>query len=361
MAYTGVNKSTSYFNVKNYSGNGSAGHALTGVGFQPDWTWIKRTDAANSHSIFDAVRGVTKNIVSNSTAAESTNANGLTAFGTDGFTVGTDGDVNNGSGGYTSWNWKAGTTSGIATNGSTTITPTAYSFNQTAGFSIIKYNGSGSNALIPHGLGVAPKVIIIKQLNYGTEHWGVYHASIGNTKTLYLNRDVDQYGASNMWNDTSPDTVNFSVGTNDIVNNNNADYIAYCFADKTGYCKAGRYDGIGNSDGNFIYLGFKPTYFLVKRYDADGGGWTIKDGTNSGAILSASNTPNFCNPNETDHPKANVNNVNNKASAFGMDFVSNGVKIRGDDGGINTNGADYVYLAMGQTLVGTNNIPCNAR
>ena len=355
MAYTGVNKSTSYFNVKNYSGNGNANHAITGVGFQPDFTWIKRTDSATNHHLHNAVRGATKVLYSNSTAIESTDAQKLTSFDSDGFTVGTNGDANNGSGGFQSWNWKANGAGSSNSNGSITSTVSA---NTTAGFSIVKYTGNGSGSTVGHGLGVAPKMIIIKDLE-ATEEWKVYHKDIAANYFLRLNGANARTGsATYQFEGTDPTTTVFSVGEGNSANGN--DYIAYCFANKTGYCKAGRYDGNGSSDGNFIYLGFKPTFFLVKRYESTSN-WTIKDGTNSGAILSAANTPNHCNPNETQHPTANNTNANNKASAFGMDFLSNGVKIRGDDGDINTNGGDYIYLALGQTLVGTNNVPCTAR
>ena len=356
MAYTGVNKSTSYFNVKNYSGNGNANHAITGVGFQPDWTWIKRTDSATNHHLHNAVRGATKVLYSNSTAQESTDAQKLTSFDSDGFTVGTNGDANNGSGGFQSWNWKANGAGSANTDGSINST---VSVNTTAGFSIVSYTGTGSNpATVGHGLGAVPRMIITKRLSGDTASWHTYHASIGNAHDVYLN-GANAQASDTSWNSTTPTSSVFTInGAN--VNVSSTPYIAWCFADKPGYCKIGRYDGQGSNDGTFIYLGFKPTYFLVKRYDSTGS-WFIKDGTNSGALLSAANTPNHANPNETQHPSADNTSANNKASAYAMDFVSNGVKIRGDNGDINTSGGDYIYLAMGQTLVGTNNVPCTAR
>ena len=359
MAYTGANKSTSYFNVKNYSGNGNANHAITGVGFQPDFTWIKRTDSATNHHLHNAVRGATKVMYSNATSNESTDAQKLTSFDSDGFTVGTNGDANNGSGGFQSWNWKANGAGSSNSDGSITSTVSA---NQTAGFSIVNWTGTGAAATIGHGLNAVPKTIIVKKTDGGgTASWVVYNGDLTYSKYITLNGSAAAANSdATVWNNTAPTSSVFSVGSWGDVNGNGVNILAYVFADKTGYCKTGRYDGNGNNDGNFIYLGFKPTFFLVKRYD-NTGGWVIKDGTNSGALLSAANTPNFCNPNETDHPHANATDQNNKASAFGMDFVSNGVKIRGGDGEINTNGGDYIYLAMGQTLVGTNNVPCNAR
>ena len=365
MAYTTINKSTDYFSTVIYTGTNAVKN-VTGVGHQPDLVWIKDRSGTNSgshnHNLIDSVRAAPKIIMSDSTAAEITDStDALTAFASDGFTLGANNtgtqsqELNghtNGGNEYVSWNWKAGTTSGITTNGSTTITPTAYSFNQTAGFSIIKYNGSGSNAKIPHGLGVAPKVVIVKQLNVGTEHWGFYHASRGNTKTLYLNKTDDEYGATNMWYDTSPDTVNFSVGTNDIVNNNSADYIAYCFAEKTGYSKFGEYTGNGNgNDGSFIYTGFAPHWLMVKRTDANGNSWRIYS-TNDDLSHGANGRTKLIH--------ANLTNAEDSAGDA-LDLLSNGFKHVTSSTDQNADGANYIYMAFGQSLVGSNNIPCTAR
>ena len=165
MAYTTINKSTDYFNTKLYTGNGST-NAITGVGFQPDWVWIKNRSNSSSHNVFDAVRGVTKAIFTNATDAEATEASRLSAFGTDGFTINgdTSNQTNASGSNFASWNWKAGTGQGSSnTDGS--INTTYTSVNTTAGFSISKYTGTGSNATIGHGLGVAPAMMIIKKLN----------------------------------------------------------------------------------------------------------------------------------------------------------------------------------------------------
>ena len=357
MAYTTVNKSTDHFNPKNYSGNGSTNN-ITGVGFQPDWVWIKQTNGTGNHHLYDVVRGATKYLESSSSAPEQTQAAGLTAFGTDGFTLGSNGSVNSGSGGYNSWCWKAGNSSGSANNDGATAS--TVSVNSTAGFSIVKWTGTSGNTTVGHGLGTAPAFTIAKNLITNGNNWVVYHKSISPDYATKLNLSDAQSNSNNYWQSTAPTNSLLTFTGNTASNSNGNNMIAYCFAEKPGYCKVGRYDGNGSSNGNFIYLGFKPTYFLVKRYDTSGA-WIIKDGLNSGAIVSAANTPDGRNPNETEYPKANQTNVNNKASAFGMDFVSNGIKIRGDNGEINTNGGDYIYLALGQTLVGSNNIPCTAR
>ena len=358
MAYATISKPSLHFNTLTYGGNDASGRAITGVGFQPDWSWFKDRSNAVNHSIFDSVRGVTKNIVSNTNAAESTSAQGLQAFGTDGFTLGSDGDVNGNNNNYASWNWKAGTTSGITTTGST-ITPSAYSFNATAGFSIIKYNGnsggSGYSALIPHGLGVAPKCVIVKQLNHGTENWGIYHDGLNSgsspqTKTIFLNKQDDEYGATNMWYDTAPTTVNFSVGTNDIVNNTSADYIAYCFAEIKGYSKFGFYKGNGVDDGAFVYTGFKPAFLMIKNTSSNSTKWTICDNKREG--FNAKNYRLFAS--ETDA----------ESTSNAWEMYSNGFKMTTTGSFVNAAGSNYIYLAFAEEPLVANvgqSIPATAR
>ena len=222
-----------FFNTKLYTGTGSS-NAITGVGFQPDATWIKGRNTTYNHVFTDAVRGVTEELYPNTTGAEVTNAQGLTAFGSDGFTVGTDAGYNGNTNTYVSWNWKAGTTTGIATDGSTTITPSAYSFNQTSGCSIIKYTGNGTaGAKLAHGLGATPDFFIIKGLDATTD-WDVYHSSLGATKWLELNADGSVSTSTNRWNDTEPDSVNITLGDSTHVNDS-SDFVAYCFSAKRGY------------------------------------------------------------------------------------------------------------------------------
>ena len=282
MAYTTINKSTDYFNTKLYTGNGST-NAISSVGHQPDLVWLKERSSAGAGLLFDAVRTATKFVRSSDNAAEVTAADTLTAFNSDGFTLGADAGnyaANQNSETYVAWNWKAGTTSGITTTNST-ITPSGYSFNQTAGFSIIKYPGNSSIARCPHGLGVAPKMIFIKDLG-DTNNWQVYNASIGNTKMLELNTTVAQESTSARWNNTSPDSVNWTMGTTGAVNGNGANYIAYCFAEKTGYSKISSYTGNGNADGAFIYTGFKPAWILIKK-TSGAASWYLHDNRRSSA------------------------------------------------------------------------------
>ena len=346
MAYTTINKSTDYFNTKLYTGTGSS-NAQTGVGFQPDWLWIKNRNNTQRHNILDAVRGVTKRISSNTTDAQATNSYLLSSFNSDGFTLGTDQDgfgTNTNGNTYAAWNWKAGTTSGIATNGATTITPGSYSFNQTSGMSIINYDGNNTaGAKVAHGLGATPAMMIVKAMNGGSIHWGIYHKDIGNTHYMQFdtNAKLDDAG---VWNDTSPDNVNFTVGNSD--KTNTVTYIAYCFAEKQGYSKFGSYKGNGNADGAFVYTGFKPAFVMIKRTDGSND-WILSDNKRLG--YNSDNKRLYPNQNYSDDSQ-------------GFDLFSNGFKPTITGTTVNGSGNSYIYMAFAEApLVGTNNVPCTAR
>ena len=240
MAYTTINKSTAHFNTKLYTGNGTTNTAHTGVGFQPDWTWIKsRNSASYNHMIFDAVRGATKYVKSDATSAESTLAESLKSFDTDGFTVGTEADVNNNSTTYASWNWKANGQGSSNTAGS--INTTYTSANTTSGFSIIQYTGNGvAGATIGHGLGAVPKMLIVKQTN-SSNNWKVYHVSMGNNNIMNFNDNGAKAGNTAFWNDTTPTSTLITLGTNGAINGSGNTYIMYAFAEKTGFSKFGSY------------------------------------------------------------------------------------------------------------------------
>tara|TARA_R110002072_G_scaffold48879_1_gene133522 strand:+ start:175 stop:1218 length:1044 start_codon:yes stop_codon:yes gene_type:complete len=347
MAYTTINKSSLHMNTKLYTGNGGT-NAITGVGFQPDWTWIKSRNASNNHRNYDAVRGATKIIYQNLTNAEATQSNGLSAFNSDGFTLGDDGNSNSNNATYASWNWKAGGGQGSSnTDGS--INTTYTSVNTTAGFSISKYTGTGSNATIGHGLGVAPKMIIVKQLN-STNYWTVYHKSLSANSWVYLNTTDAVASNTAMWNNTEPTSSVFSIGTYTNTNQSGSTYIAYCFAEKQGYSKVGgSYTGNGNADGTFVYTGFKPSFILAKRTDATAG-WVLFDNKRIGYNGSG----NYW----LDAQNAEAD----QTDATGMfDQLSNGFKVRSSFGSRNASGGNYIYMAFGQSLVGSNNIPCTAR
>ena len=278
MAYTTINKHTSYFNTKSYTGNGGT-NAQTGVGFQPDWVWIKNRSDARKHNLYDVVRGVTKRLVSNANTAEDTASNGLTAFGADGFTTGSEQDTNHNGNSFISWNWRAGGTASANTSGSINST---VSVNTTSGFSIVKWTGTGANATVGHGLNAVPKMIIVKDTD-ANDNWNVYHVSTGNDSHLHLNLNLAASGSSTYWQDYTPTSSVFYIGSDSAINASGNEFIAYCFAEKTGFSKFSFYKGNGNSNGPFIYTGFKPAFLLSKRSTSTTMDWHIWDNKRSGA------------------------------------------------------------------------------
>jgi len=352
MAYTTINKSTDYFNTKLYDGSNSSPLNITGVGFQPDLTWIKHRNGTSKHQLIDAVRGVTKTLASDDNAAEETRTQTLTAFGSDGFTLGSESDVNSGGRTFASWNWKAGTTSGLSGG---TITPSAYSINSTAGFGIYKYTGTGSTGTIASGL-PSVKCFIIKALDNSSNGWVVYHHKLGTDKYVQLDESASAYTGTSQFNDTAPTTSAtnslISVGTAGSSNNSGRDYIMYAFSELSGYSKFGKYTGNGNADGNFIYTGFKPALFIVKRITDASEQWIMFDNKRS--------TPNGFNGVDK-NLKPSLTESEQSQSPPSMDFLSNGIKLRNTDGTFNNSSKEFIYMAFGQSLVGSNNVPCTAR
>ena len=343
MAYTTINKSTEHFFTKLWTGT-NAGETISGIPFQPDFNWTKQRTGTQDHVLVDAVRGVEKTLFSNATDTEYTLSDGLTAWTSDGFVHGTNNRYCEASNTFVSWSWKAGTTSGIA--GSPSITPTGYSFNTTNGFSIIKWTGTGANGTLPHGLGVKPSMIITKDLG-GTSNWCVYHKSLGATLHLNLNSTSAESTNTNRWNDTEPTTTVFSVGTDAETNASGRDMVAYCFAEKSGYSNFGKYIGNGSTNGAFVYTGFKPSFVMWKK-SSGADGWHMLDKTRDPYNVAFHRI-------EADSTSAEY------TSADWCDYLSNGIKFRNTGGGVNGNGDTYIYMAFGQTIVGTNNTPATAR
>jgi len=348
MAYISF-KPTDHFNTKLYTGNGST-NAITGVGLQPDFTWLKKRSGVDGHNLFDTVRGATKVIMTSSTNAEATEATKLQSWQSDGFTLGSSGVTNANTATFASWNWKAGTTSGISGG---TITPSSYSINTTSKFGIYKYTGTGANATIAHGLGVKPDLIIIKSSS-AAQQWNVYHSSVGATKALVLNTTAAGDTSSNFWNNTEPDASVFTIGTNGQLNTSSGTYIAYCFAGVKGFSKFGTYMGNANVDGRFIYLGFEPAMLMIKRSDGIGG-WVMHD--NKRPI----DAQGFYNVNQNYLQAQDTGGESNNTN-LALDFLSNGFKLRNSAGDTNTNGGNFIYIAWAKNpIVGNNGTAGGAR
>ena len=343
-----IDKPSDYFNTLLYGGNDGTGRSITGVGFQPDFVWIKDRSNAYDNGLFDVKRGVTKEVASNKQDAETTISNSLTAFGTDGFTVGSNALVNGNNNNYVSWNWKAGTA--ISNNaGSPTGTSLASSgsVNTEVGFSVVTYIANGNNYNVPHGLGVAPNVVIVKNRSI-SKFWAVYHSSLGNTKSIFLESTAVPDADATYWQNTTPTSTVFSVGTNSGNNSSNA-MVAYCFAEKQGYSKFGQYTGNNNANGTFVYLGFKPAFVMIKR-TSDTQGWVMWDNKRPGFnVTNQSLTANETSAEETGRI---------------FDILSNGFKMR--DTNTATNAAStYIYFAFAEnpfvTSTDNGSIPATAR
>ena len=352
MAYTTINKSTDHFNIITYSGNGSNPRTLTGVGFQPDWVWQKNRTDSNGHTLADAVRGANKTLSSDGNGAEVTDKDDghLDAFTSDGFTVGagssSDARVNDGSHTYVAWNWKAATafSNSAGTNGASLASTGRV--NTTAGFSIVSYTGNAtSGATIAHGLGAVPKMIIVKNRDNGTgnQNWTVYHKTITGNGAMFLDLTNTKDANAKYFNNATPTSSVFTVGDNLGTNGSGDNMIAYCFAEKTGYSKIGTYVGNGNADGAFIYTGFRPEFSIIKPIATQN--WQIHDTKRDGYNVKNDNLA--------------PNNTAAEADNQFMDIVSNGFKLRSST--YSASSTTYIYIAFGQSLVGSNNVPNIAR
>jgi hypothetical protein len=313
-----------HVNTLLYTGNGSSQN-VSGLSFQPDWVWIKSRSSANKHKLYDAVRGVEKTLSSSGNDAESTEATTLTEFRSDGFAVGSNDGVNKNTDSMVAWNWLGA--NGTASNSDGDITSTV-SANTTAGFSIVSFTSTGSQATVGHGLSQAPEMIIAVQRTGSA--WSVYHVKVGNDKRLRLDTTAAE-ASSSVWGSTTPTS---SVFTQSITSTTNP-IIAYCFHSVKGYSDFGIYTGNGDADGPFVYTGFRPAFLMFKRTDSTTSWYMYdikRDPVNlSGTILQADNN------------SAEAVSANN---AF--DFVSNGFKIRGTGGTINGSSGTFVYMAFAE-------------
>jgi hypothetical protein len=347
MPYSNIDKPSSYFNTKLYTGNG-ASLANTGVGFKPDFLWIKGRSGVRNHSLFDIVRGNDKRLISNSTGAETTET-AVTSFDTDGFTLDSGTTANANGETFVAWNWLASNTTASNTSGSITSTVSA---NTTSGFSIVSYTGNGTaGATVGHGLGVTPKMVIIKNRS-ATTSWPVFTSMVttqssGDVFTSTVFNIGDKSGGVLSLNLSS---AGISYGMDAQANGSGATYIAYCFAEVKGYSKFGSYVGNGSADGTFVYTGFKPAFVLLKSSSNSGWNWRLSD--NKRDNFNSANNKNLF-PSSSD---AEV------TSEKDIDFLSNGFKLRTNDNGVNTSGWTIIYMAFAENpFVSSKGIPTTAR
>jgi hypothetical protein len=342
MAYTTINKSSEYFNTKLYTGNSTITNAITGVGFQPDWVWLKGRNYGDSHRLYDAVRGSSNYIVSNATIAQN-NLYPLTSFDSDGFTIGSSDPSINGAYNYVSWNWLANGAGVSNTDGSIASTVSA---NTTSGFSIVTWTGNSGS--VGHGLGKKPEMIISKSL--GTSGaWYTTHKSLSTEMQdnyMFLNTSDANTTNNDIWGG-EPTISTFSVGSGLI---GNTTHVAYCFNSVKGFSKFGSYTGNGNADGTFVYTGFKPAFLLYKCSSDNFTNWQVFDNKRSTYNLAV----NRLNPNDA--------SVELTTTADSFDLLSNGFKARNNGANSNNSGSTFIYMAFAENpLVGTNNIPATAR
>ena len=343
MSYTTINKSSEHFNTKLYTGNGGT-QSITGVGFQPDWTWIKSRTTTGYHNVFDAVRGATKRVFTNDTQVEATTSTTLTSFDSDGFSVGNNGDVNGNSQNQVSWNWKANGAGSSNTDGTITSTVSA---NTTAGMSIATWSGTGSSGSVGHGLG-GVDCMIIKDLSNSRDFYFWNKTMAYNTRLELNNTETFTTNTDNMTALPDATKINMDVSTQNNGSGNN--YVGYFFQEKTGYSKFGSYTGNGDADGTFLYTGFKPAFVIIKRTDGGTNDWILYDSKRNINGIENALEPNNNNSESTVIGKTNYN----------IDLLSNGFKPRSNSDQIN-NGS-YIYMAFAEApLVGTNNVPCTAR
>jgi len=325
-----ITKPNLYFDVVTYTGTGAT-QTISGLNFQPDFVWIKSRSAATDNKLTDAVRGATKGLISNTTGAETTDTNGITAFTSSGFTLGSDSVYNNSGATYVAWCWKANGSGSTNTAGSITSTVSA---NTTSGFSVVTWTGNNAaSATIGHGLGTTPVMIIAKERNFAG-NWFVYTATTGNTKYLSLNTTAAEITYTPMWNSTSPTSTVFTTA---YLQATGINYVAYCFAPIAGYSAFGTYTGNGSADGPFVYCGFRPAFVLIKNSTSTSGpSWQVRDSARIGY-----NSANY-----TLYP--NLSNAEYSTSGnYEIDFLSNGFKIRtATDAGCNGSGDTMIFAAF---------------
>ena len=336
-----INKPNEYFDTLTWTGDNSTRN-ITDLNFQPDLVWLKHRSFAFDHREFDSVRGASKSLATNTTGAEASPTDELTAFLSNGFTLGNSVTVNGtgyGSNNFVGWSWKGGGTASSNTDGSITSSVSA---NTTSGFSVVGWTGTGATATVGHGLGTTPKLFIVKERSEA-RNWPVVTTAIdGSWDSLYLNL-TDTAGSSPQ----SADSSVFNFTSSNEFNASGQTYISYCFANKAGFSRMGSYVGNGSADGTFVYTGFKPAFLMYKQSSASGESWIMQD--------NARNLFNVTN-------KRLLANAGNVEADEPIDFLSNGFKCRTSGAFQNASGSTYIYLAIAESpIVGSNSVPTTAR
>ena len=330
MAYTTINKSTDHFFTKLWSGT-NAGETISGIPFQPDLNWTKQRTGTQDHVLVDAVRGSTKILNSNDNSADDTVSGGVTAFDSDGFSVGSESVTNNRSENYVAWCWKE---------------------TADAGFDIVSYTGNGTDDTdISHSLSAVPHFFMVKKRS-DTSNWNCYHQKSNSSPedgSLQLDETGAFYDDATQWSDEPPTSSVFTLGNSAQVNANTATFLAYLWSEKQGFSKMGQYTGNGNADGVFTFTGFKPAWIMFKRLATND--WFIVDNKihnfNKAEAASKMLRPNL----------NNAEQANNT-----VDLLSNGFKIRVNSDGVNDNASTYVYAAFAEApFVNSKGVPTNAR
>ena len=320
-----------YFDISTYTGNGSSISVTNSGSFQPDFVWIKKRSAAANNILFDGLRGVTKYLLSDSTLAEGTDVQTLTAFNSSGFSYGNETSGNANGATFVGWQWNAGgnTIAGTGTGG---ITNVSYRANQTAGFSVVTYTGSGANGTVTHGLGVAPSMLIGFKRS-GTANHPCWHSSFAGTEFILLNSTAAKYTTPTTVFNGAPTSTVFNLGTDTDLNGSGATGVMYCFAAVAGYSAFGSYTGNGSADGTFVYTGFRPRYVMFKKTNSTGD-WLVLDTARSPSNVSAA----YLQPNTSNIEDSSFNIV---------DYLSNGFKLRITTDP-NISGSTYIYAAFAE-------------
>jgi len=312
-----------------YTGNGST-QSITSLNMSPDFVWIKDRSLTAGHALFDSVRGVQKRLRSDTTSVELTDTGYLTSFDSNGFSIGSHAAVNYNTSAYVGWAWDGGTTTATNDNGSIQSTVRA---NPSAGFSIVKYTGTGSAVSVGHGLNSAPQFVIVKGTDFA-DHWHVYHSDVY-PKYLRLSTTDGEITNTNVFPSAPSNTV-LNIGTDAGVNTNTKNFIAYCFAPVAGYSAFGSYTGNGSNDGPFLHTGFKPAFLIIKNTQSGVAEyWLMMDSARSPVnVVDEFLYPNGDGAEGTEY--------------FETDFLSNGFKLRNTSRADNYNNESYVYMAFAE-------------